>query len=201
MVLPIGKVAPTAVVAAMVTYWCWPHLVDGPAAEQPRAKLPALDTALVSPPKSAAPERDPFLTGPQPANAAGANEPPPTVHSQPTEQHAYDPAQSEQWVLNATMLRGERRIAVINGKLYGEGEPIATPDPTAHPYVVSEIDSDQVVIRRSADTVDLRYAVWASPELQKSADTLGNGSQSRTKRTGARPPNQKSSSKHSHVTP
>jgi hypothetical protein len=159
----IRKLAPTALVAAMVGYCCWPHLSGswrtGMAAEP--GKLPEIAASLLSPAIAAAPDRDPFQSvAPEPQVAAQHEEPEQAAAPEQEPEEAAEPA--ERFVLNGTMLRGDRRFAVINGQLYALGEPLRVSDSAAGPHFIAAIDVDKVVIGGPGQPVELRYESLAS---------------------------------------
>jgi hypothetical protein len=64
--------------------------------------------------------------------------------------------------LNATFLRGSRRLAMINSQLYAQGEPLAQGDGSAARYVVSEVHPHKVMLERQGQILELNYADTAS---------------------------------------
>jgi hypothetical protein len=70
--------------------------------------------------------------------------------------------------LAATMINGERKLALIAGKVYREGMSLAGDDSTV---VISRIEDDQVVIRKGDQTAVIRYAGSTSVRNDKSQRT------------------------------
>jgi hypothetical protein len=175
MVLPIAKIAPTAAAAAMVTYCCWPHLFAGPVREnRPAGKLPQVAATLLSPVFAEPAERNPFLARSNPEAAAESDKPNTKADNSAapvTDADEADPI--EHWVLNATLLRGDRQFAVINGRLYQPGERLAPADSPDSQFVVTQIDANEVVIRGPRRTLRLRYSDFAERPSSEQASASG----------------------------
>jgi hypothetical protein len=60
-------------------------------------------------------------------------------------------------LLQATHLRGDRRIALINGAVYAEGDEVRPTGPNAVAYTVSRIDQHRVVLQSDDETLELTY--------------------------------------------
>ena len=65
-------------------------------------------------------------------------------------------------VLNATILSGEKRLAMINGHAYRPGEAIVASDPAAQ-LRVAEIHHHRVVLEREGKRVDLNTPTSRRP--------------------------------------
>lgn len=166
-----SKILSMGLVGAMVGYCCWPYVfglgqgaatpaTDTPAAIAASALLPSIDPA---------PDRDPFRVA-TPAQAV----------TEPSTDAAHDEASAEfefdagtergdelesdanrslgRLALSATFVRGDQRVALINGRVYAPGEPLADSGSSASPFVVSEIFADKVVIERNGQTTELSYS-------------------------------------------
>ena len=59
--------------------------------------------------------------------------------------------------LDATFLHGDRRLALINGRVCAQGESLAISDAAAWPCVVAGISADKVLIEHQGRTVELKY--------------------------------------------
>jgi hypothetical protein len=59
--------------------------------------------------------------------------------------------------LNGTSILGDDRLAVINGQLYTQGEPLKAKDTSLPPYIVTAISPYQVILRYKDKTVELKY--------------------------------------------
>ena len=155
----LGKVTPIALLLGMVGYCCWPYLAGlgiGTAAEG-RGKLPEVTAAMLRPALGAPAARDPFAL-PQAARAAVTAKPlaGPAVKAADT---GADTAKLlGRLALHATYIHGQRRVAVINGEVYAEGEPLRADGATAAPFVVGSICPHKVLLRHLDETVELCYS-------------------------------------------
>jgi len=158
----LGKVTPIALLIGVVGYCCWPYLAAqeaGPAAEG-AGKLPEVTAGMLHPVPAAAAGRDPFRSAERVRAPATAKRP-----ASSAAQAAKTPAPEADTPqllgglrLYATYIRGERRLALIDGSVYAEGEPVKGARAMAAPFVVVRVDPDKVLLRRLGQTVELRYA-------------------------------------------
>jgi hypothetical protein len=164
MAVSIRKLAPTAVVAAMVSYCCWPHLCGSwRTGKVPEAsKLPQIAGSLLSPAIAPAPDRNPFQVHVAEPVVITHDEDPEDAASRGDEPAEWDAA--ERLVLNGTLVRGDRRFALISGQLYALGEPLRASD-SAGSYVIHSIDAGKVVVARPGQTVELQYEGLASTDV------------------------------------
>jgi hypothetical protein len=188
MALPLARIAPTAVVICAVGYCCWPYMGGSTAtpAEAPN-KLPEISAALLSPAIEPAPDRDPFgatsqaqmdtpeddkpakaavgqhgaapRTGPDSASGAGGTAPAGKGHD-PTKDLANA---LSGLALNATYIQGDRRIAVINGRPYAQGESLSVSNSTSDPYIVAQIHPYKVLFACQGESAELTYPDPARP--------------------------------------
>ena len=114
---------------------------------------------LLSPTIEPAPQRNPFEAAgrPQtaqrsPAQLAGAEADTPS-----------DP--SAAFLLGATIIHGQRRLALINGRLYGEGDSLTNGVSEDQPYTVASIYTDKVLLDRGGQSLWLGYSA-ASPRAK-----------------------------------
>lgn len=161
MSVQLGKVTPIGLLVGVVAYCCWPYLAAPAAgAADGAGKLPEVTAAMLTPVPAPAAKRDPF----RPADGAGmavtARQPAPTMT--PVAKRA-DPVPDKapprsRLRLNATYLHGGRRLALIDGSVYAEGETLKPASPAAVPLVVERIEAHQVVLRGLGQPLELRYA-------------------------------------------
>ncbi len=156
-----GRIVPTAIVLVLVAWCCWPYLEgERPATGvQPGDNSPRITASLLSPDVKPAPERNPF----QPFHASKADSP------EGKEPRAPLPGQEEAiaekddtdifsgLVLGAIYIQGDRRMALINGQVCRQGEPLEISASTTEPCIVAEISSDKVLLLYRGQTVELRY--------------------------------------------
>jgi hypothetical protein len=176
--------APTAVVVVAVSYCAWPYVF--PSADgggKPAAAMPEISPAQLSPVILPPPARDPFrpvgesLARPAqrkkavPAGMAGGGSGPGGSAS-----HAASAASAAGGkpadplgglALGGTSILADRRLAVINGRIYAEREPLSSKDPSAPPCVVARIERDRVLLECAGRTATLRYANVAQPKMNK----------------------------------
>jgi hypothetical protein len=160
----ITKLAPQAIVLAVMLYWSWPVL---------KTFTPQAPTAApkVDPKKPAAPQgfagdvlsprflppskRNPFLplyskstTLAGPAKRGQKN----TIAKTAAE------VRDSGLVLNATCIVGQQRMAIINGRVYKEKEAIERRGDEAGSCVVTDILPHKVLLSYQGQTLQLSYA-------------------------------------------
>jgi hypothetical protein len=157
----IYRLTPSAVVAAALAWCCWPYLGFGNPTFDPQglAKLPVIDLQLLDSQQQIDCERDPFR--PLRALAAmvetAASPTGETADGEPSAPPA-DPAETiEQLTLNATLIRGACRRAIIDGKTYEEGDALPTPIIQDAPFLIERIASQKVTIEHDGTCYALRY--------------------------------------------
>jgi len=167
----IGKLAPTAIVAAVVTWCCWPYLsgAAGDGGFQEPSDVAEIADSLLSPAIEPAPGRNPF----QPAHAnqtasteiesTQVEEPPTKVAEKEEVAPQVDiRAMLKSLVLGGIVIHGDRRFALINNKLHGEGESLVLSGAAAEPCIVVEISAHKVVVQHQGQTFELKYREPAS---------------------------------------
>jgi hypothetical protein len=60
--------------------------------------------------------------------------------------------------LGAIYIQGDRRVALINDRVYAQGERLAISASAAEPCIVSQISADRVLLLYRGQTVELEYA-------------------------------------------
>ena len=176
MAVPIGKLAPTAVVIAAVTCCGWPYVFSSDAAGKKAAAMPEIAPAQLLPRILPPPARDPFLPAGAPvaslsksakpakpaktvpALAAGSKG---VITSRSVSATGGKPHTSTDPLgglkLTATSILADQRLAVINGRIYAERERIKSKDPSAPPCVVARILSDCVLLECDGRMAILSY--------------------------------------------
>jgi hypothetical protein len=188
----IGKIVPTAIVAAVLTYLCWPYFNESTGApeEKKESKLPVISQALLSPPAEPAPERDPFK---QPgdkkwsAALAGQGTKKPAAPGAPADAN---PLGGQ--LLGATYIRGDRRLALISGHIYAEGEPLKGQTSSLSPLTVVRICPDKVLLSRDGVTLELKYAAAPPRSADGAAPSKGGSSTGKTPEVAIQPKPEKS---------
>jgi hypothetical protein len=163
----IGKVVPTAIVAAIATWCCWPYL-DEAAFGEAGAKTysPQVLHALLAPAIASEPSRDPFhivgtapsLGAPKEREAAGTkasgDSPSTPKNAAPQKDAAGVP---KGLTLSGTYLAGNRRAALINGRLWEQGQRLELSKNAAEPWVLAEVSPFGVVIASGGKSFELKY--------------------------------------------
>jgi hypothetical protein len=188
-----GKTLSMGLVGVMVGYCCWPYVFGSGSTfvAQPSEAAPAIAASLLMPPIDPAPGRDPFRVAPRAPTIAEVSMAPAHDDAQ-TESQASPPIDSTDdsdtgttespgmLALSATFVRGDQRVALINGRVYSPGDPLADSGSSTVPFVVSEIFADRVVIERKGQTTEVSYSDIDS--------TLPSGVRPPAKIPAARPP-------------
>lgn len=106
----------------------------------------------------ASPGQRDFAGGAKGAGAKGA--------AAPTEKPGLHPG----LVLKGTSTHGRQRLALINGKVYAEGDTLTLGEASAPPYVVSKILPYKVVLTSSDKALEVTYSDIASPNSSPHED-------------------------------
>ena len=69
--------------------------------------------------------------------------------------------------LKATYIQGSRRFALIDGRVYEQGKPLAISHLVKEPCIVARICADKVLIRHRDQTVELGYRGAIQTPLQR----------------------------------
>lgn len=181
MSIPIEKLAPTAIIMAAIAWCCGPYMdgsTSGIGVED--ARLPEITEALLSPAINPVCQRDPFQPtcpgdtvseedkGPaEPPDKAmeppPAESPPPrAIYATPTVPTGPTPevliAQVlRQITLDATYIQGNRRVAVINGRIFREGDVLARCGSSKEPCTVQRVFRDRVRIQYRGRNTEFGY--------------------------------------------
>ncbi|MFH1924471.1 MAG: hypothetical protein ABIP48_31860, partial [Planctomycetota bacterium] len=140
----IGKLAPAAIVAAVVAWCCWPYLnpVKPLAGGQGSDDLPSVADLLLQPAIVSASGRDPFqpLHVPEPTTArvdlVSIEEP---TTPDPLPEEPVDILGSLR--LDATFIHGDRRLALINGRICARGESLPVLGAAVDPCTIARISA------------------------------------------------------------
>jgi hypothetical protein len=164
------KMMPIGIVAGALGYLCWPY-ADSPVAKpevtSPAKTIEAL-AALLSPAAAPPPDRDPFNSRTPPASARLATGPD-TKKTASTAQGATEtaaPRRATETVVAATLgdlslqgthIWGKRRLAVINGSVYAEGDEIKASGAMTGSYKVNRVFAHKVQVQCDGQAVELTY--------------------------------------------
>ncbi len=179
-----GTIVPPALVLAVAGWSSW--TIFGAAASPPAAAKPKAAesvAALLSPEFGTPAERDPFALPGEREPAARAA---PAVAVRPTEspeakgrrfldlvnkklaarlaatraaeaKRAAARERLAQLPLSATSVHADRRVAMIGGRAYVEGETIDGTEPSIGPVVLAQIRPREVTVRSSVGPVAVRF--------------------------------------------
>jgi len=157
----LGKIGPTAIVAAVTTWCCWGYLGEAGSGEGfdqpgglPRIALPLLKSAFA--PVS---DRDPFRPLESTKTVSSQSEAPPATEPVQTTPHPEKTIADllSGLTLSAVYIGGDRRMALIGGQLCRQGDPLAVSNSTVEPCIVTEIREQKVLIRHGKETIELTY--------------------------------------------
>ena len=187
MAVPIGKLAPTAVVVAAVSCCAWPYVFSSADSGKQAAALPEITAAQLSPRIMPPPARDPFRPAEAPVALVAKpakTAPAATTRTQSTGRPTGSPGGNGAIVLRSASPAGgklkadplsglaltatsivadpayrvPRRLAIINGRIYAERERLKSKDPSAPSCVVTRILPDRVLLECEGRTATLCYA-------------------------------------------
>jgi hypothetical protein len=169
MVIPVGKLAPSAAALVLAAYCVWPSLSELASAPRPTPskKVPELAAALFSPAMPPCPTRNPFEWT-DAALLAAAKGSPKAVGKTAVQAAALGTAKTADkpvdplggLTLDATSILGDQRLAVINGQLYALHDRLAGNSST--PYRIVGVFSYKVLLDREGKIVELTYSDAAS---------------------------------------
>ncbi len=164
----LTKFAPIGIVAGVMGYLCWPYF-DEPSKRSESAGLDQViqvTAALLSPSVAPALKRDPFKSaksnGPVASTSPRSTANKPGTAAKAVAAPIAGPPIT--LVLNGTYVRGNQRIAVINGTVYAQGEQISVEHASVENCSVARVDVDKVVLNFNGATAELRYANTIAPE-------------------------------------
>src|SRR3569623_2344027 len=123
----ISRLAPITVVAGSMGYLCWSHLGEETQPQKPKSPSTSteLTAARLAPPAAPDLVRDPFNSTTPSAPTKG----PAGGGTRLVKQEAsLSPGEVDKLVLSGTYLQGRRRMAVIYGAVYAEGDSLKSGD-------------------------------------------------------------------------
>ena len=125
----LSKIAPIAVVAAILGYLCWPYLDDPASGKSKAAAKTGEPLANLLNPKPAGDVRADLFEIPKVSGPLAAAKKTSTSTSAGQRAAGKNSASArgdelKNFVLTGTYVAGGRRFAVINGSLYSEGEQL-----------------------------------------------------------------------------
>jgi hypothetical protein len=165
----IGKIVPTTVVAAIVSYCAWPYLLADSEKGKPPAAMPEVAAERLTPQIAPPPKRDPFRAADDPdakqsrrSLGVGKNQKSKTLAAKAPAAARGAPAAAADplagLTLGATCLVDRQRLAVIDGKIYGEGDKLAGAKGSALPWTIVRILPYKVILSRQGKEAELTYA-------------------------------------------
>jgi hypothetical protein len=173
------KTLSIGVVGVMVGYCCWPYVFGSGSGSvaQPVVAPAAISASQLTPAIDPAPARDPFRIAPRAqvgvevSTTNRREDAQAEIEADTATETKNDSDQDTieslgALALNATFVRGDQRVALINGRVYSPGEPLADAGSFKSPFVVSEIFADRVVLERKGQTTEISY-----PDLHSTSPT------------------------------
>jgi hypothetical protein len=150
------KLGPLAGFLLAVSYCVWPHVAPPPHQVAPTPALPTIDASLLKPDFGPASLRDPFRQADDPARLAdrpGEGKASPVtsrmVSSNTPGAAAAARPSAPGFVLGATLVSGDRRAAIIDGRVYRQGEALDRPEGSPRvSWTVARIEPGRVVLGR-----------------------------------------------------
>jgi type II secretory pathway component PulC len=141
-----AKLAPSILVLSLAGYCCCPETPpalmspDTAAVAMAAAKAPVPAVSVVE-----IPQRNPFVrTAPEPPRQQA-----------PGLTAAEFSKQLEGIVLKGILIVGQRRVALIDNGIYGEGEPLLLARRTL--AVIAQVHEDRVLLARDGQSFELTY--------------------------------------------
>ena len=170
----IGKLAPTAVVAAMIVWCCWGYLEPGPGQTVSRgSELPRIAPELYAPPGEPVSPRDPFrpvlaekpVPAEKPKVARKNAKPKPQAKKLAEEApipsvvavHVSQRDILSRFTLQGTYIRGNRRVAIINGQVFRQGQTMPISRVSKDLCTITQIGPYKVVLRHRGRNMELTY--------------------------------------------
>ena len=77
--------------------------------------------------------------------------------------------------MNATYIHGDRRLALINGQVYAEGEALKGQNSSSSTLRVARICPDKVLLRGDGVTLELKYASILTKSVDAAAPAMKQG--------------------------
>jgi hypothetical protein len=146
-------------------------------------KTTAGTTPATSPPGNPANPGNPPRPG---TTGAGQSAAAPAARLSPAEAAIIVEKTLAELVLNATLLSGDQRVAMINGRAYRPGDPVVAADAAAQ-LRVAEIHHHRVVLERQGKRVDLTFANQpTNTKAPRGGQLAGQNGKTKTVKTGAK---------------
>jgi hypothetical protein len=160
---------------AAIGYCAWPYFAapDRPIAATP--ELPRVEVSWLNPELEPPAVRDPFerpgAAMPQPTKPSGPSSA--STAGAPAAASAPAPAPPE-LTLGAVLIRGERRSAILNGRVYRSGEPLRVEGQPAGAWRLEKVGPEGVLVtdsrgRRPIQIGFPRREVATSPKSRSDA--------------------------------
>jgi hypothetical protein len=130
----LTKIGPLAGFVAAIGYCLWPHIGAGPPPRAPESLLPTIEARWLKSTFDPPGPRDPFAKPSAEPGPVAATAQPAAQAKGPARGAAAarprEPGPPPRFVLGATMVNGARRSAIINGRVYRQGDPIKLTEGT-----------------------------------------------------------------------
>jgi hypothetical protein len=155
---------PIGVVAGTMGYFCWSHLAEpvGPVKKPP--KVEGLSAADLSPPAPKPLDRDPFqrpklevAVASEPGSSEASTDPMPETAVADHEPAVAPTIDLSPFVLNGAYVSDKSRMAVINGRVYVEGEALEFGNPPEAIGTIKSIGVHRVLVSTGNVIAALTY--------------------------------------------
>ncbi|MFO0956838.1 MAG: hypothetical protein U0800_05140 [Isosphaeraceae bacterium] len=143
-------------------YLSWPYLTMEPEAAREKAKPATLDASVLHPDFRDPAPRNPFVGPPAlRASKKGALE---ESNSAPPEAVDREPVGS--WRLGATLVGGRNKAAVVDGRVYREGEFLLDKGGKAGPWKLAMVQAERILLtnRAGSRTLVVRFPERTYPD-------------------------------------
>jgi len=198
----LQKMGPIAVVLLVFTWFCWPYITGSATAVDSKeaGSVLTLSKELLSPTVKPRSSRDPFRVVEGATAAALAEQLAKAADAAAADKNANknatktEPANVEtrrtSLVLSGTYIRGNRRMAIIGGKVYKVGEALEGPDADGKLWVVKQVSTDHVVLESRSGTRVIDYsnpAALGKPTNHSGGDSSFDSKPSASSQDGLKP--------------
>jgi hypothetical protein len=156
-----GKLAPLLITVAGAGYCVWPYIQAAAPPAAPKSDMPKIEASWLDPSFPSASPRNIFQPV-LPKTVVEAEKAVEEAKVQLAKKVQDEPKKEKKknlivdgWTLGATMVHGTRRGAVVNGKVYLEGEKIPPLSTGTESLTLFRVERDRVILRRSKRSDEL----------------------------------------------
>lgn len=153
---------PLGLFLGTVGYLSWPYLTMEAEAAREKPKPPTIDAQTLHPEFEEPALRNPFAAA-QPQRAAKATS---VVEAPSPSAPAVDREPVGSWKLGATLVGGPRKAAVLDGRVYREGEFLLDRGGTPGPWKLAVVQAERVLLtnRAGSRTLAVKFPERSYPD-------------------------------------